>query len=691
MEFPFPTTPQEAGPGKLISYISLQPGSGATTLACMHASVLPGEVALIDFSPTSKVRTYTGLTDDISAANILNIKNINEPKEIYLAGEKQNNVFVFPGIPQLLNYNQVDARLHFKAIVNLKKAFKNTVAVLGELAGPSWISAMLSDTVCVIVGPHRSDMDVFRKNLEFLNRLGCGARIKIILNQAGHPSGIKTDDCKQYYRPDFIIPYDMSLIKSGNTRKLVPKAAHIKIYNSLLDKEEDICEDEESQDRYLIGSLAARDGLVSESIVNENKDADKKEELLPNETYKQLRSRIQQIVREQFSMIELDPVQARNAVTRAKFNEIVAGNLDFNFKEADIPHLADKLFDDILGYGPLEKYFMDPEVTEIKVNNTQIKVEKKGVEIDVEQHFDNQEQAVDLVRRMITHTGRRIDSAEPEVNARLHDGSRLIAQIAPVAVDGILITIRRFRQDIDANKLIINGAASKEVMDFMQIAVETRCNVIIAGGTSSGKTTWLNVLASFIPTDQSIITIEDPAELQLLHPDVRRLEARPANIEGKGIVTQADLVKSSLRMAPDRIIVGEIRGKEAFDMLQAMNTGHDGSMGTAHAKSGRHCIARITNMVEQAGMAMPHDAILDQIADVVDFILFVQQDRKTGTRRLDHIIEINGVEKAEDGRTISIITNLLWQYDQEGQKWLWHGDKNGFMREEQFRMGGWKW
>jgi len=314
-------------------------------------------------------------------------------------------------------------------------------------------------------------------------------------------------------------------------------------------------------------------------------------------------------------------------------------------------------------------------------------VEKHGVETLVPEQFDNIDQGVDLIRRMIAKTGNRIDQAEPRVDARLHDGSRLKAQIAPIAVDGLLISIRRFRQDIDSLALINNRAVSPEVMRFIKIAVEQRLNTMIAGGTSSGKTTWLNVLAGFIDPSLSIITIENPAELQLQHPDVRRLEARSANIEGKGRYTLSDGVKDALRMAPKIIVVGEVRGEEAFDLLQAMGTGHEGSLGTAHSNSAEHLLnTRLPNMLRMANMGLPNDAILVQIADTLDLVIYATK-AKNGHRRLDHIIEVVGPIRAADGRTVGIQSNRLWEYNQKTETWDWVA--KDFRLRQVFEEGGW--
>lgn len=444
-------------------------------------------------------------------------------------------------------------------------------------------------------------------------------------------------------------------------------------------------------DSFLVSSLAVRYGLMEEEFhVNSEITPEQTDEIISKEIYKQLRDDVQFTVRKQFSIEETDPQQARNPVVKSKFNNIVdyrIKNMRLDIKEPDIPVIADRLFSDILGYGPLEKYFNDPEVTEIQVNGTEIRVEKHGVETLVPERFDSIDQGVDLIRRMIAKTGNRIDQAEPRVDARLHDGSRLKAQIAPIAVDGLLISIRRFRQDLDSLALINNGAVSPEVMRFLKIAVEQRLNIMIAGGTSSGKTTWLNILAGFIDPSLSIITIENPAELQLQHPNVRRLEARSANIEGKGRYALSDGVKDALRMAPKIIVVGEVRGEEAFDLLQAMGTGHEGSLGTGHANSAEHLLnTRLPNMLRMANMGLPNDAILEQIADTLNLIIYATK-ANNGHRRLDHIIEIVGPIRAADGRTIGVKSNRLWEYDRHTDSWKWIAQE--FKFRELFKEGGW--
>ncbi|HHW30032.1 MAG TPA: CpaF family protein, partial [Syntrophomonadaceae bacterium] len=408
-------------------------------------------------------------------------------------------------------------------------------------------------------------------------------------------------------------------------------------------------------DYALLGTLAVRDGMLqmeSESVSND------KEEIIDRDNYERLKSHVQELVRQQFSLA--DTANVRTPVVRSKFRTIAENamrNLGIQVTEADMHILVQKLFDDILGYGVLEKYFFDPEITDIIVNNTEIRVIKKGKRMIAEDRFEDTYQAHTILDRMLAPTGRKIDSSTPRVNARLFDGSRLHACVAPAAVDGILITIRRFPEVISVDTLIKNSTLSKQLLEFLRACVVARQSIVISGGTGSGKTTLINAIGSFIPYDESIITIEDTAELQIQHPDVRRMEARTANIEGKGQITLRDLVQDALRMIPDRIIVGECRGEEAFDMLQAMNTGHDGSLTTVHANSAQDCISRLLTLTQMASMGLEQAAIYEIIAGAVDIIVHVGRD-KTGQRRVLEIAEIAGTDEHH-----GVKLNTLWKYD----------------------------
>ena len=312
---------------------------------------------------------------------------------------------------------------------------------------------------------------------------------------------------------------------------------------------------------------------------------------------------------------------------------------------ADRTRIAQEVSDEILGHGPLEPLLRDPEVTEIMVNGADsIYVERGGKLYPVDAHFSGEPHLRRVIDKIVGRVGRRIDEASPLVDARLPDGSRVNAVIAPVALDGAVLTIRKFSADpfTDAD-LIACGTMSPAVRDFLKACVIGLRNIIISGGTGSGKTTTLNVISSFLPEDERIITIEDAAELQLHQDHVLRLESRPANIEGRGMIAIRDLVKNALRMRPDRIVVGEVRDGAALDMLQAMNTGHDGSITTVHANTPRDSLSRLETMVLMAGVDLPVRAIREQVAGALDLV--IQQARlKDGSRRITAISEVVGME-----------------------------------------------
>jgi pilus assembly protein CpaF len=307
--------------------------------------------------------------------------------------------------------------------------------------------------------------------------------------------------------------------------------------------------------------------------------------------------------------------------------------------------LFEQIAAEILGFGPLQSLLEDDTITEIMVNGPKnIYIERKGKVHRVPVTFENNEHVMRIIDRIVAPLGRRIDESSPYVDARLPDGSRVNAVIPPISLVGPVLTIRKFSKNpITVDQMIQFGSITPEAVQFLKACVEARLNIIISGGTGSGKTTLLNVLSGFIPADERILTIENAAELQLRQEHVVTLESRPPNIEGRGEITIRDLVINALRMRPERIIVGECRGGETLDMLQAMNTGHDGSMTTAHANSPRDALSRIETMCLMAGMELPVRAIREQVASAVDVI--VQQERmRDGTRKVTTIAEVSGME-----------------------------------------------
>jgi pilus assembly protein CpaF len=323
--------------------------------------------------------------------------------------------------------------------------------------------------------------------------------------------------------------------------------------------------------------------------------------------------------------------------------------------------LISQIKDDVLGFGPINPLIQDPDVTEIMVNGpSQVYVERKGKLELVKISFRDDAHVLRVIERIVSPLGRRIDESSPMVDARLPDGSRVNAIIPPLSLVGPCITIRKFSKDpFQVADLVRFGTLTPEIAKFLESCVKAKLNIVVSGGTGSGKTTTLNVLSSFIPNDERIVTIEDAAELQMRQEHVITLETRPANIEGRGAVTMRDLVRNSLRMRPERIVVGEVRGGEALDMLQAMNTGHDGSLTTGHANSPRDMLARLETMVLMAGMDLPVRAIREQISAAVDLI--VQQSRlRDGSRRITYITEVLGMEGDK------IILQDIFRYVQSG-------------------------
>ncbi len=377
---------------------------------------------------------------------------------------------------------------------------------------------------------------------------------------------------------------------------------------------------------------------------------------------------------------------------RQEINEISAEILSEKsivLNREDRMTLNSELFDEVTGLGPLETLLKDETVNDILVNGPQqIFVERAGKLELTDVTFKDEKHLLRIIDKIVSAVGRRVDESNPYVDARLKDGSRFNAMVPPVAVDGSLVSIRKFKKDkLGIDDLVDFGAFTEEMAAYLQAAVATRLNVIVSGGTGSGKTTTLNALSSFIDNAERILTIEDTAELQLQQTHVGRMESRPPNVEGKGEVSPRDCLKNALRMRPDRIIVGETRGEEVIDMLQAMNTGHDGSMTTIHANSARDGVSRLENMIAMAGIEMPLKAVRSQISSAVNLI--VQASRlQDGSRRMTSITEITGME----GEVISM--QEIFRYQRVGltpdNKIIGHFTATGVRSHyaERFRMWG---
>jgi len=383
--------------------------------------------------------------------------------------------------------------------------------------------------------------------------------------------------------------------------------------------------------------------------------------------YQEMKARLHRAIINRMDLTklgQLDPEQLHAEVSRLVEDLIAAENAPLSSGERE--RLIGEVRHELFGLGPLEPLLADPDVCDILVNSPkQVYIERRGKLELTNVEFKDDEHLMRVIERIVSTVGRRIDESSPMVDARLQDGSRVNAIIPPLSLDGPVLSIRRFgAEPLRIAMLIEKNALTKDMADMFEMCVRARLNVLISGGTGAGKTTLLNALSSYIPNDERIVTIEDSAELQLQQPHVVRLETRPPNIEGRGEVTQRDLVKNALRMRPDRIVIGEVRGGEAIDMLQAMNTGHDGSLTTVHANTPRDALARLETMIQMTGMRLSDRAMRQQVASALDIV--IQAARLSdGTRRITSISEITGME----GETITM--QEIFHFERKGM------DKDG--------------
>jgi len=700
-----PVSPQAIpGQGKIWVVQSPEGGDGSTTVATNLAAFLakkhPEKVILLDLDGFGAVRSRMGLPVSHCLVNILDWQDIRQVSQIQKAMvHHSSGVMVVPGVLHHDHMQFITADFIFNLLSLLKERFDHVILDCPPVGqqNNTWAAYLAADTILAVIKPDRTSLDLIKDNLSYLNRLGCSKRTYTLLNQAGMPGGIRKSDILNKKQSDinidFILPYSEYVHEANNKRELVVLTRARDDFSQAL---KEIAEKLERQtnpivdglDKELLQKLAANCSafqppeLEDEEHALENASSiTAKIPGLKEHDYRRIKIYVQDALRRQLKPEENKGT--RDPIVRSRLRSIVSRalvNHSIPLGQSAAEMLVEELGNECLGFGPLEPFFYDPEVTEIKARWNQIRVEKHGQEFIADATFRDEQHIRDVLDRMLAPTGRAVSPANPKVIARLFDGSRLIAHIPPVAVHGTLITIRRFRQDLNIENLIENGAMSREMAEFLRAAVITKQNLVVSGGTSSGKTTLLNCIASFIPHNESIVTIEDPAELQLQHPDVRSLEARPANNEGLGEVTMRELVADALRMAPKRIIVGECRKGETFDMLQAMNTGHEGSMNTMHANTAYLAGKRMVSMVQMADMGLPYDAIVE-LCSVVDIIVQAVKERKTGKRRIDHIAEVVGVKRNEEG-VLSLELNYLWQYNKATGQFEWVADK--FTRQEIF-------
>jgi pilus assembly protein CpaF len=379
-------------------------------------------------------------------------------------------------------------------------------------------------------------------------------------------------------------------------------------------------------------------------------------------TFQEMKSRLHRAIINRMDLTklsQLDAEQLRAEVSRLAEGLLAVENMPLSTNDRE--RLVEEVRHELFGLGPLEPLLADPTISDILVNSPHnIYIERRGKLERTDVAFKDDEHLMRVIERIVSSVGRRIDESSPMVDARLSDGSRVNAIIPPLSLDGPVLSIRRFgAEPLRMSKLIEIGALTKEIAEMCEMCVSARLNILISGGTGAGKTTLLNALSAYIPEEQRIVTIEDSAELQLQQPHVVRLETRPPNIEGRGEVTQRDLVKNALRMRPDRIVIGEVRGGEAIDMLQAMNTGHDGSLTTVHANTPRDALARLETMIQMTGMKLSERAMRQQIASALNLVLQAAR-LSDGTRRIVSISEITGME----GDTITM--QEIFMFERKG-------------------------
>ena len=559
----------------------------------------------------------------------------------------------------------------FKALNHLKNFYNTIILDLGSDLDPCSVKALeLSSAIFVVTMPEILVLHHTRKVIERIqNLLFPMEMIKIILNRFTPRNGIAPQMVQNNLKKPVlaVIPDDeltaiQCMTKAQSFVVAAPRTEITKSYfllartlteSKMLDKLAELKKPSDAATKLTLGKSGpggAKDGGSPAQVVF---DRSQMRDEKPSDQWSALKQRIHKQLIETMDLKKVDTEVGndpkKKAVLREKTKTVVVELLDkedhpYRTRE-EIQRLVKEILDEALELGPIQDLLADDTVSEIMVNRKdQIFVERSGKLVLSNATFSGNSQLLGVIERIVSPLGRRIDEKTPYVDARLADGSRVHAIIPPLAIQGPMLTIRKFAKSrITYKDLVKFGSMTEEMADFLRACIEARLNVIISGGTGSGKTTLLNVMASFIPPNERVLTIEDAAELQLPQEHWGRLETRPANIEGKGEVSIRDLVRNSLRMRPDRIVVGECRAGEALDMLQAMNTGHDGSMTTVHSNTPRDCIARLETLVMMAGMDLPAKAIREQIASAVNLV--VQQSRLSdGSRKVTSITEVIGMQ-----------------------------------------------
>jgi Flp pilus assembly CpaF family ATPase/MinD-like ATPase involved in chromosome partitioning or flagellar assembly len=606
---------------KIVSIVSSKGGVGSTFFAVNLGICLTknNKAILIDFYPNSG-SVMLSLSEDGFFENLVKTPTLINLIPSHKSGLSYLNVPFekFTSIGEILNL--------------LQNNYEYIIFDVGENIEEFIKLFDISNLIVMVVNPDLISIKSVQNKLREFSKFHYNIdNIKFVLNKYDERFGVDINSVKKYLNKEinWIIPYNLDVLSSIN-------------------KGEPICfSDFGSNVSRAIRKIA--DEVEKVEKVGEVKEEWKVKKVEEEEVKKNVHKRLVEELKN--INIDIDSIidRSKSSNLTDKVKETIEKIFANEVKEIKNRYERDRLIKEILqealGLGPLEDLINDPEITEIMVNSKdKVYIEKKGKLYLTDKKFISDKQILTVIERIVAPIGRRIDESVPLVDARLPDGSRVNAIIPPLALKGPSLTIRKFSKErLKIEDLIKFGSLTKEAAEFLKACVIIRKNIVISGGTGSGKTTLLNIVSEFIPSDERIITIEDSAELNLPQEHVVTLESRPPNIEGKGAITIRDLVKNALRMRPDRIIVGECRSGEALDMLQAMNTGHDGSLTTLHSNSPRDTLSRLETMVLMAGMELPLRAIREQISSAVDLI--VHQSRfKDGSRKITHITEVVGME-----------------------------------------------
>jgi pilus assembly protein CpaF len=641
--------------GQVLSFYSGRGGVGKTFLCANLAAMLVKKgyrTALVDLTLRlgSDLADWLGLEADRNFSDLLPVMDAIDPRalESYLLPHENGlRLLAAPQSPdrwQRIKEGHVEKAVHLLryrydfVLMDLATSFDNRI--LSVLP--------ISHRIYTVVTPDGGALQNLGDLVRLLRLLGYGGRTRLILNRFTGRELLNVPEMEQVAgQPfDYMIP-EVSLRQAGldSSNLEVPG----RLAKGMLPMVEELVGTESKA----AGPLSRRflPIIVNPSRIEANPGEANGEEVHLKEFRQNLQALVHQRVIEQVGPQHLTIENGRGARTHLEaqvvkvIDDVLTERVGNRWTEQEQQAFRQEMVDEILGLGHLEVLLRDPEITEIMVNGSdQVYVERRGQLILTDKQFTNDSAVIKIIERIIAPLGRRIDESSPMVDARLPDGSRVNAVIPPLSLNGPMLTIRKFLDAaLTIDDLIGLGSLDEEMAEFLRFCVRARMNLVVCGGTGSGKTTLLNVLSSFIPPDERVITIEDAAELRLRQPHVGRLEARPANIEGKGAVSIRDLLRNALRMRPDRIIIGEVRGPETIDMLQAMNTGHNGSMTTAHANSPKDLMSRLETMVMMGNMDLPLRAIREQIASALDIV--VHQGRfRDGSRKITEIAWIEGME-----------------------------------------------